>query len=88
MSTNVYIDEDQYFVTYEGQVSPCMYCGQPNHKQLDCSLRQEDYSQPPMANGNKQDRKQAVSPANNVGETQVSDSTRVATKNDLTRVVT
>ena len=32
----VYIKEYEFFVTYEGQMSTCRYCGQPNHKQLDC----------------------------------------------------
>ena len=41
----VCIEGYEFFVTYEGQMvhSACRYCVQPNHKQLDCPRRKEDY---------------------------------------------
>ena len=59
----VYIAGYEFFVTYEGQMSTCRYCGQPNHKQLDCPRRKEDYPQPPIINGNRQKGKHADPPA-------------------------
>ena len=55
----VYIEGYEFFVTYEGQMSMCRYCSQPNHKQLDCFRTKEDYPQPPIVNGNRQKGKHA-----------------------------
>ena len=59
----VYIEGYEFFVTYEGQMSTCRYCGQRSHKQLDCPQRKEDYPQPPIINVNRQKGKHADPPA-------------------------
>ena len=42
----LFVEGYEFLATYNGQVATCRYCRQPNHKQLDCLQRLQDYPEP------------------------------------------
>ena len=70
----LFVEGYEFLATYNGQVATCRYCGQPNHKQLDCPQRLQDYPEPEEASTGSRKVIQHPSTHSQVEESRVKES--------------
>ena len=70
----LFVEGYEFLATYIGQVATCIYCGQPNHKQLDCPQPLQDYPEPEEASTGSRKVIQHPSTHSQVEESRVKES--------------
>ena len=70
----LFVEGYEFLATYNGQVATYRYSGQPNHKQLDCPQRLQDYPEPEEASTGSRKVIQHPSTHSQVEESRVKES--------------